>query len=56
MKSRKALSHTLLINELYEQLKFPLKVGAEARRRAPRRAWRKRRGACQALPRRGRAR
>lgn len=25
MKMRKALTHTLLINELYEQLKFPVK-------------------------------
>lgn len=35
MKSRKALSHTLLINELYEQLKFPLKVRAGGRPSAP---------------------
>lgn len=27
MKMRKSLSHTLLITELYNQLKFPVKVG-----------------------------
>ena len=27
MKMRKTLSHQLLLSELYEQLKFPLKVG-----------------------------
>lgn len=26
MKTRKTLSHTLLVSELYNQLKFPVKV------------------------------
>lgn len=29
MKTRKTLSHTLLVSELYEQLKFPVKVRAD---------------------------
>lgn len=29
MKMRKSLSHTLLITELYNQLKFPVKVSDE---------------------------
>ena len=32
MKTRKTLSHTLLISELFEQLKFPVKVSAAALR------------------------
>lgn len=30
MKTRKTLKHNLLMNELFEQLKFPVKVRSEA--------------------------
>lgn len=29
MKTRKTLNHALLVSELYNQLKFPVKVGKE---------------------------